>query len=110
MTQLMVVPIRDEGDAVLIVSLHDGAPLIGYVTRATLEDYFQYELTSCDGFLLVKSNLQSFEIMLAAKSKSSERAPGSIPCIEMTLSDMRNSGCALSGVVPASMREADQCS
>ena len=55
MTQLMVVPIRDKGDAVLIVSLHDGEPVIGYVTNATLRDYFQHDLTNCDGLLLVKS-------------------------------------------------------
>ncbi len=99
MTQLMVVPIRDKGDAVLIVSLHDGEPLMGYVTTATLEGYFQRPLTGCDAFLLVKCNLQSFETMLATKSKGCERVQG-LRCraSEMTLSDMRDkSGCPLSG-------------
>jgi hypothetical protein len=110
MAQLMVVPIRDKGDAVLIVSLRDDEPLIGYVTRAALEDYFQRDLTNCDAILLVQCNFQSFEIMLAAKSMLAiksmgcERAQGSRPCIEMTLSDMRSNGCLLSGEALKSAR------
>jgi hypothetical protein len=97
MTQLMVVPIRDKGDAVLIVSLQDGEPVIGYVTNATLRDYFQHDLTNCDGLLLVKSNLQSFETMLAAKSKGIGRAAGAMPLVEIALADVRNSGRPLCG-------------
>jgi hypothetical protein len=97
MTQLMVVPIRDKGDAVVIVSLHDGEPLIGYVAKATLKDYFQRDLTNCHGLLLVRSNLQLFEMLLAAKSKRMGRAEGAMPCVEITLTDVLNSRCFLSG-------------
>jgi hypothetical protein len=55
MAQLMVVPIREKGHAVLLVSLYGGEPLLGYVTKATLEEYLQHHLTSCDGLLLVNT-------------------------------------------------------
>jgi hypothetical protein len=96
MTQLMVLPIRDKGDAVLIVSLHDGEPLIGYVAKATLRDYFERDLTNCHGLLAVRSNLEFFEMLLAAKSKRTGRAEGSMPCIEITLMDVLGGRCLLS--------------
>src|SRR5258708_25530670 len=96
MTQLMIVPIRDKGDAVVIVSLHDGEPLIGYVAKATLQDYFRRDLTNCHGLQVVRSNLQLFEMLLAAKSKRIERE-GSMPCIEITLMDVLSSCCLLRG-------------
>lgn len=96
MTQLMVVPIRHRGDAVLIVSVHDGEPLIGYVAKATLRDYFQHDLTNCRGLGIVRANLQLFEMLLAAKSKRIERQ-ASMPCIEITLMDVLSSRCLLSG-------------
>jgi len=97
MTQLMVVPIRDKGDAVVIVSLHDGEPLIGFVANATLRDYFRRDLANCHGLQIVRCNLQLFEMLLAAKSKRIRRAEGAMPCIEITLRDVLNSRCLLSG-------------
>jgi hypothetical protein len=96
MTQLMVVPIRDKGDAILIVSLHDGEPLIGYVAKTTLRDYFQRDLTNCHCWLFVRANLQLFEMLLAAKSKRIKRE-GSMLCIEITLMDVLSSRRLLSG-------------
>jgi hypothetical protein len=96
MTQLMVVPIRDKGDAILIVSLHDGEPLIGYVAKTTLRDYFQRDLTNCHCWLVVRANLQLFEMLLAAKSKRIKRE-GSMLCIEITLMDVLSSRRLLSG-------------
>jgi hypothetical protein len=89
MSQLMVVPIRDKGDCVLIVGFHDGEPLMGYVTKDTLDHYFQDDLTICEYFRLVRSNLESFETKLAVKSENTRRSQGPFACLEMTLSDLQ---------------------
>jgi len=64
MTQLMVVPIRDKGDCILVVALNNGRPLMGYVAKATLDEYFACHFTSRDGVRLVRSNLERLKSCL----------------------------------------------
>ena len=89
MSQLMVVPIREKGDCVVIVALHDGEPLMGYVTKDTLDHYYQDDLTICEYFQLVGSNLESFVTVLATKSENTGRSQGRFACLEITLCDLQ---------------------
>jgi hypothetical protein len=90
MAQLMVVPIHEKGDAVLVITLHESEVLVGYVTMATLRDAFGHSLAVCDGLLLVESNLPALAPILALKSKDHASAKGLTPCVEVTFSDIRD--------------------
>ena len=41
MARLMAMPIRDKGDAILIVTVQASVVLMGFVTEATLANFFQ---------------------------------------------------------------------
>ena len=103
----MVVPIRDKGDSIVIVALNNGEPVMGYVTKATLDDYFRNDITTCEGLRVVRSNLQAFETIVAAKSDALGGSEGRMICVEMTLSDLQNSSRPLShpgGHLPDELR------
>jgi hypothetical protein len=90
MAQLMIVPIHEKGDAVLVITLHESNVLVGYVTMATLRDAFGQSLAVCDGLLLVESNLLALAPILASKSKDHVPEKGLTPCVEVTFSDIRD--------------------
>jgi hypothetical protein len=94
-TSLMIVPIRDKGDAVLIISWSGSRSIFGYVTRSTLQAWFDRPLTMCDCRLLVETNLHVIEPILRARSQAEEVAAELIPLIEITDSDLRRATTTL---------------
>ena len=92
MAQLMVIPVDKETDAVLIVTFREHQPLIGYVTKSTLETYCGCWLTAHDCVRVVDLNIDLFEQILAEKSQQVIQTDTTTSCIRVELSDLRKAG------------------
>ena len=90
MALLMVVPIRDRGDSVLIVANSSGNTFTGFVAGVSLESYFQQKPSMCECVSFVKSHLASIEKILSKKAKHEPRNDQLTPCIEITTDDLDN--------------------
>jgi hypothetical protein len=88
MALLMVVPIRDRGDSVLIVTDLSGATFTGFVASSSLENYFSRNLSMCECVGVVESHLAALEKILFIKSKHENRTGQMTPCVEITVDDL----------------------
>jgi hypothetical protein len=94
-TTLMIVPIHDKGDAVLIISWDDDRPMLGYVTRSTLQACVGRPLTMCDCWRLVETRLPHIEPILRARSRAAQNVAERVPLIEVTEADLRRATTGL---------------
>jgi hypothetical protein len=94
MTHLMAVPICNKGDAILIVSVQASAVLMGFVTEATLANFFHRPPQTCECLAFVDRHLPSFEKILECKSKAEAYVDPSLACVEIAVADLDNSGVA----------------
>jgi hypothetical protein len=88
MARLMAIPIRDETDAVLIVTNLNEATLMGYVTQTALSGLLQNQPTMSECLDFVERHLPTFERILAKKSKREAYAETSIDCVEVNADDL----------------------
>jgi hypothetical protein len=88
MARLMVVPIQDRGDAVLIVSQHAGVTLMGFVVNATLSGVLRRSLSNCECMAIVERHLPRFEAILARKTAEADYIETSIACVEITADEL----------------------
>jgi hypothetical protein len=93
-TRLIVAPIREKGDAIVIIAWQGMTPMLGYVTQATLQECVGGRLSMCDCRRLVETNLPAIELILRAKvlqaeSAAKARSPELLACIEVTGADFR---------------------
>jgi hypothetical protein len=91
MARLMVVPIQNRGDAVLIFTRHANIELIGFVTRTTLHGFFKDSASMCDCMYFVERNLPTIEQILLRKSLQEQASEGQTPCVEITAADFAGS-------------------
>jgi hypothetical protein len=82
MARLFVLAIREKGDGVLIVTHYAGANLMGFVSKTTLDDFFEHPPSMCECMRFVQTNLQRFEQVLLRKSTTDRCAEGTIACVE----------------------------
>jgi hypothetical protein len=87
MANLMIIRVRDEGEAVLIVT-HDGTTLLGFVTQTTLGDFLGRPLSIGECLSFVERNIKSFETILASKSGREIYIDASIACVEIDATDL----------------------
>jgi hypothetical protein len=90
MARLMVVPIRNRGDSVLIITRHADVELIGFVARTTLRGLLKDNPSMCDCVSFVERSLPMMERILARKSLQDASGEGETPCIEITAADLRH--------------------
>lgn len=88
MARLMVVPIRNQGDSVLIITRHADVELIGFVARTTLRGLLKDNPSMCDCISFVWESLPMMERILLRKSLQDKNREGEIPCIEITAADL----------------------
>jgi hypothetical protein len=82
MARLFVLPIRDRGDSVVIVTHCEGVPLMGFVARSTLEGFFKRSASMCQCVAFVQRNLPRFEQILLRKTTGARSAETMIVCVE----------------------------
>jgi hypothetical protein len=87
MARLMVVPIRNRGDSILIVTHQCGRELTGFITRTTLAAFFRGTPSICDCMSFVEQNLDVIELTLLTHSELDEEY-GSARCIELALPEL----------------------
>jgi hypothetical protein len=90
MARLLAVPIRDKGDAVLIVSSSSGAIVFGFVTATTLREHFPHSPTICECMAFVELNLALFEQILLRKSGAEANPFRTLGCVEIEASDLQS--------------------
>jgi hypothetical protein len=88
MARLMTIPIRDKGEAVLIVSFSAGVILMGFVTVTTLRDFFRHPPSTCECRAFVEQHLPAFEEALFGKSTAAAYADETLTCVEIEASDL----------------------
>jgi hypothetical protein len=88
MARLIVLPIQDRGDAVVIVTRHTNIELIGFVARNALRAFFSDIPSMCDSMSFVERNLPRIERILLRKSLQEQASEGQIPCVEITAVDL----------------------
>jgi len=88
MAHLMAIPIRDKGDAVLIVTNCAGRVLMGFVAETTLEPFFDSSPTTSQCIEFVKQRLPAFERVLLKKSMAGAYCDDSIACVEVEHADL----------------------
>jgi hypothetical protein len=93
MARLMVVPIRNRGDSVLIMTRRADVELVGFVARRTLSEIVgqsssDRSLSNCQCISIVKQNLDFIEQVLFQKSRQVKCADGTIPCVEICADDL----------------------
>jgi hypothetical protein len=94
MTRLMAVPICNKGDAILIVSVQASAVLMGFVTEATLANFFHRPPQTCECLAFVDRHLPWVEKILERKSRAEANVDPYLACIEIAGADLDNSGIA----------------
>jgi hypothetical protein len=92
MARLMAIPIRDKGDAVLIVTNCAGVILMGFVAETTLGPFFECPPTMGQCIAFVERHLPSFEHVLLHKSMATTYSDGSIACVEVEHADLVGAG------------------
>jgi hypothetical protein len=85
----MVVPIRNRGEAVLIVTRCAETMLIGYLARTALADFLQRQPSICQCLSFVEHHLSTIERILLHKAGEDVGMAGAIPCIEISATDIR---------------------
>lgn len=88
MARLMAIPTRGRGDAVLIVTTREGVVLMGFVAATTLRPFFEAPPAMCQCIDLVERHLDSFERVLARKSKNAVFLDDSLACVEVEPADL----------------------
>jgi hypothetical protein len=88
MARLMVVPIRNRGDSVLIITRHADVELIGFVARTTLRGLLKDDPSMCDCISFVERRLPMMERILMRKSLQDASGNGRTPCVEITAADL----------------------
>jgi hypothetical protein len=88
MARLMVVPIRNRGDSVLIITRHADVELIGFVARSTLHGLLKDNPSMCDCISFVERNLPVMERILMRKALQDASGKGGTPCVEITSADL----------------------
>jgi hypothetical protein len=98
-TRLIVAPIRDKGDAIVIIAWQGTTPMLGYVTQASIRECIGRPLSMCDCRRLVEASLPAIERVMHGKilqakilqTKSAAKAGSAefLPCIEVTGADFR---------------------
>jgi hypothetical protein len=88
MARLMVVPIRNRGDSVLIITRHADVELIGFVARTTLRSLLKDNPSMCDCISFVERSLPMMEPILMRKSLQDTSGKGETPCAEITAADL----------------------
>ena len=93
MARLMVVPIRNRGDSVLILTHRGDVELVGFITRRTLSEILgpsssDRSLSNCQCVSIVERNLGFIERILFQKTQQARSADGSIPCVEICSGDL----------------------
>ena len=94
MARLMAIPIRDDGNAVLIVTNCDGVILMGFVAEKTLGPFFQTPPTMCQCIAFVEQHLPLFERVLLNKTMASACCDESLACVEIEPADLTGAGVA----------------
>jgi hypothetical protein len=94
MARLMAIPIRDKGDAVLIVTNREGVILMGFVAETTLRQLFELPPTMRQCITFVEQHLESFERVLLRKSMAASYVDGSLACVEIELADLAGAAIA----------------
>ena len=84
MARLMVVPIRNRGHAVLIVTRYADIELIGFVARTALRGFFQDNPSMCNCMSFVELNLPTIEQILLRKTLQDEVSEEQMLCVEIT--------------------------
>ena len=88
MARLMVVSIRNRGDAVLIITRHANIDLIGYVARSVLSNFFPNHPSMCNCMSFVELNLPKIEQILLRTTLKGESSAGQMLCVELTADDL----------------------
>jgi hypothetical protein len=88
MAQLLCIPIRDRGHAVLIISRGGQSILMGFVAQETLAHVVDHEMTSCECVNFVQRHLPLFEGILRRKSESQALADPPLTCVEIEVADL----------------------
>jgi hypothetical protein len=94
MAQLMAIPIRDDGHAVLIITNCEGVILMGFVQQATLGAFFGEPPTMCQCMDFVKAHLAKIERVLLHKSTTGPSCDEAIACVEIELVELVGAGIA----------------
>jgi hypothetical protein len=98
MARLIAIPTRDRGDAVLIVTTREGVILMGFVAETTLRPLFEAPPAMCQCLDLVERHLDSFERVLARKSKNAAFVDDALACVEVEPADLE--GIAFNKALP----------
>jgi hypothetical protein len=94
MARVMAIPMKDHGQAVLIVTRDGSATLMGFVAVAALCACVKYPLSTCECVALVERHLTLFETILIRKSSEGAFVGSSIACVEIEPADLADSGLA----------------
>jgi hypothetical protein len=87
MARLMVAPIRNRGDSILIVTHHAGRELIGFIARTTLAAFFRGTPSIGDCMSFVERNLDVIELTLLTHSEVDDE-DDSLRCVELALPEL----------------------
>jgi hypothetical protein len=90
MARLMIVPIEDRGDAVLVFTRYAETELVGFILLSTLATLFEHAPRDCDCIELIRRNLPRLEAVLLRKRRENGDTQGVIPCVELTGADLPN--------------------
>jgi hypothetical protein len=92
MARLMVIPLEDKGDAILIVSRHAESAVVGFVCEATIAGLFEHRLSTAECVAFVERHMQTFERILVQKSGEEIFVDDALACVEITDRDLIRSG------------------
>jgi hypothetical protein len=90
MARLMIVPIRNRGDSVLILAHHGETTIIGFIAQTTLSTFFRARPSMCECVSFVERNLEHVEAILQRKQDNDAQHPSQ--CVEITAADLARGG------------------
>ena len=88
MAQLMVVPIKDRGDAVLMIGRYRDNIVIGFVLQKTLVEYWCSAAPILECVSFVERHVPDFEEAIHRISRVTITDSDLIPCVEVTLAEL----------------------
>jgi hypothetical protein len=92
MARLMIVPIRNRGDSVLILSHHGDTTITGFIAQTTLSAFFRERPSMCECVSFVERNLKPIEAILSRKLEHDSSSGCAPQCVEITNADLARSG------------------
>jgi hypothetical protein len=92
MARLMVVPIRNRGDSVLVLSHRGGTAISGFVAQTTMAAFLRDKPSMCECVSFVKRNLERVEAILQQKQGNEPGGEQPSQCVEITEADLVRGG------------------